>query len=226
MRRPKVIFLDVNETLLDLGPLKKSVGEALNGKDDLLPLWFTMMLQYSLVATVADRYEHFTVIGAAALQMVASNHDIQLTTEQADKAIEPIRSLPPHPDVEPAMKSLVDAGFKLVTLTNSSSYGVAEQMKNSGLGKYVQEQLSVEQIGIYKPDSHVYRWAARKMKEDIGDCMLVAAHGWDIAGALWAGMRGAFLARKGHQLYPLAPEPELNTPTFKETAEALIKMES
>ena len=131
--RPKVIFLDVNETLLDLGPLKESVGAALGGKKELLPLWFTTMLQYSLVNTVADRYEHFTTIGAATLRMVAKNHGIELTEEQSDEAIAPIRSLAPHEDVEPAMAALSKAGFKLVTLTNSSSSGVEQQMENSGL---------------------------------------------------------------------------------------------
>jgi len=81
-RRPKVLFLDVNETLLDLGPLKKSVGAVLGGKKELLSLWFTTMLQYSLVNTVADRYEHFTVIGSAALQMGASNHGITISLDK------------------------------------------------------------------------------------------------------------------------------------------------
>jgi len=53
MARPEVIFFDVNETLLDLTPLKESVGETLGGRPELAPLWFTTLLQYSLVATVA-----------------------------------------------------------------------------------------------------------------------------------------------------------------------------
>ena len=222
--RPKIVFLDVNETLLDLGPLKESVGAALGGKKELLPLWFTTMLQYSLVNTVVDRYEHFTKIGAATLRMVAKNQGIELTTEQADKAIEPIRSLSPHPDVEPAMDALSKAGFKLVTLTNSSAFGVEQQMKNSGLQEHLTERLSVEAVGYFKPHPHVYRWAARKMEVDVSECMLIAAHGWDIAGALWAGMRGAFLSRPGHQLYPLAPEPEINEADLKSAADKLIAM--
>ena len=222
--RPKILFLDVNETLLDLGPLKESVGAALGGKKELLPLWFTTMLQYSLVNTVADRYEHFTKIGSATLRMVAKNQGIDLSAEQADKAIEPIRSLAPHPDVEPAMAALSDAGFKLVTLTNSSSLGVEQQMKNSDLQKHLAERLSVEEVGYFKPHPHVYRWAARKMKVDVSECMLIAAHGWDIAGALWAGMRGAFLSRPGHQLYPLAPEPEINEADLKLAADRLVAL--
>ena len=42
--RPKILFFDVNETLLDLTTMNESVGKALNGKKELLPLWFTTML--------------------------------------------------------------------------------------------------------------------------------------------------------------------------------------
>jgi 2-haloacid dehalogenase len=52
MKRRKLLFFDVNETLLDLSAMKTSVAQALDGRADLLPLWFTTMLQYSLVATV------------------------------------------------------------------------------------------------------------------------------------------------------------------------------
>jgi 2-haloacid dehalogenase len=73
MERPKVILFDVNETLLDLRPLKESIGKALGGRPDLAPIWFTTMLQYSMVTTLADRYSDFAEIGAACLQMVARN---------------------------------------------------------------------------------------------------------------------------------------------------------
>ncbi len=106
-KRPGILFFDVNETLLDLGAMKASVAKALGGRDDLLPLWFTTMLQYSLVATVGDNYQDFGVIGAATLVMVARNLGIPLSEEDARKAIlDPIASLPPHPDVLPALEQL------------------------------------------------------------------------------------------------------------------------
>ena len=50
--RPKVLFFDVNETILDLAPLKENLTKLLNNKKELVALWFTTMLQYSLVNTV------------------------------------------------------------------------------------------------------------------------------------------------------------------------------
>ena len=52
MPKPKVIIFDVNETLLDLAPLRISVGQALEGHEEFLSLWFSTMLHYSLVETL------------------------------------------------------------------------------------------------------------------------------------------------------------------------------
>lgn len=67
MPKPKIIIFDVNETLLDLAPLKTSVGKALGGREEFLPLWFTTMLHYSLVETLSGSYHSFGDIGSAAL---------------------------------------------------------------------------------------------------------------------------------------------------------------
>lgn len=222
--RPKCLFFDVNETLLDLDAMKASVAHALGGRPDLLPLWFTTMLQHSLVATVGDHYDDFGVIGAATLQMVARNAGIELTDETAKQAIAPIRSLPPHPDVKPALEQLKQAGFRMVTLTNSSQAGVDTQMKNAGLTDLFETRLSIEELQMFKPHSHVYKWAARKMQVPPEDCMLIAAHGWDIAGALWAGWRGAFVSRPGAQLYPLAKQPEIIEPDMQRVAGQLLQL--
>ncbi|WP_281846895.1 haloacid dehalogenase type II [Olleya namhaensis] len=209
-QRPKVLFFDVNETLLDLTAMKDSVGQVLGGRKDLLSLWFTTMLQYSLVSTVGNQYNDFGIIGAAALQMVAANNGITLTEAQAKASIlGPIRSLPAYPEVKASLQKLKDADYKLVSFTNSSNKGVETQFKNSGLLNYFDERLSVEDIGKFKPHVDTYIWAARKMQIKPEECLLVAAHGWDIAGALWANWRGAFISRPGAQLYPLAEKPEI-----------------
>ncbi|SHJ48837.1 2-haloacid dehalogenase [Reichenbachiella agariperforans] len=223
--RPKVLFFDVNETLLDLTAMKKSVGKALGDRSDLLPLWFTTMLQYSLVSTVGRQYNDFGLIGAAALQMVAANHDISISESEAKEAIlTPIRSLPAHTEVKAALKQLKDAGYKLVSFTNSSNKGVSTQFQNAGLTEFFEERLSVEDIGKFKPHADAYDWAARKMGVKPEECMLIAAHGWDIAGALWANWRGAFIGRPGAQLYPLAPKPEIAVSNLTLVAQQLVAL--
>jgi 2-haloacid dehalogenase len=222
--RTKVILFDVNETLLDLGPLQESVGRALGGRPELLTLWFTTMLQYSLVSTVADRYRDFGEIGAACLRMVAKNHGAELGEDAARRALAPMRTLPPHPDVAPALARLGEAAYRLATLTNSSNAAAVEQMRNSGLGRFFERSMSVEDVGLYKPHSHVYRWAAGRMDADVSECLLVAAHGWDVAGAAWAGMRTAFVARPGQQTFPLAPPPDISIRTLAELPDQMARL--
>ncbi|MEO9476790.1 MAG: haloacid dehalogenase type II [Cyclobacteriaceae bacterium] len=224
-KRPKVLFFDVNETLLDLTAMKTSVGNLLGGRSELLPLWFTTMLQYSLVSTVGRQYNDFGIIGSAALQMVAANNGIKVTEKEAQEAIlGPIRSLPAHPEVKSALQALKDAEYKMVSFTNSSNKGVQTQFENAGLTEYFEERLSIEDMGKFKPHTDAYDWAARKMGVQPSECLLVAAHGWDIAGAIWAGWRGAFISRPGAQLYPLAPIPEINETDLTLTAKKLIAL--
>lgn len=222
--RPKVLFFDVNETLLDLTQMKTKVGEALNGREDLLSLWFTTMLQYSLVTTASGQYEHFGYVGAAALQMVAANNAISISEEEARNIIvNSLRGLPAHPEVKEALSQLKKDGYKLVSFTNSSNEGVKKQFESAGLTEYFEERLSVEDIGKFKPFTDTYTWAARKMGVKPEECMLIAAHGWDVAGAVWAGWRAAFISRPGQQLFPLAPRTEIVESDLKKVAQLLVK---
>ena len=225
MPRPKMLFFDVNETLLDLNAMKTVIGDALGSRPDLLPLWFTTMLHYSLVVTLTDQYKDFGELGVAALTMVARNHGITLSPETAKEAVSTIRSLPAHPDVRPALEELKREGFRMVTLTNSSQAAVDAQIQNAGLTDLFEQRLSVQEVQLFKPHSHVYRWAAHKLGLAPEECMLVAAHGWDVAGAIWADCRAAFISRPGSQLFPLGPVPEIVEPDLRSAAKRLIAMD-
>ncbi|QXP70193.1 haloacid dehalogenase type II [Polaribacter sp. R2A056_3_33] len=221
--KPKVLFFDVNETLLDLTKMKKQVGDALGGKDELLPLWFTTMLQYSLVTSASGDYKPFGQIGAAALQMVAANNGITISEENAREVIvNAMQNLPPHPEVKEALLQLKQAGYKLVAFTNSSTEGLKNQFENAGLTDFFDEQLSVEETGKFKPFTETYLWGASKMDVNPEECMLIAAHGWDVYGAMSAGLRAAFVARPGQQLFPLAPKTEIIENDLKKVADILV----
>ncbi|MBA3774429.1 MAG: haloacid dehalogenase type II [Ramlibacter sp.] len=218
--RPRVLLFDVNETLLDIGPLKEKVGDLLQDPS-AGTLWFTTMLQYSLAMTVSSQYAALGEIGAATLQMLARNSDIALSKEDAQAVLAGLRTLDAHPDVAPALQRLRGAGFRMATLTNSPPAGVQAQTRHAGIDAFFEKQLTVESVGRFKPDRSVYEWAAREMGVAPADCMLVAAHGWDVAGAQWAGMRSAFIAREGQQKFPLAEPPEIDVADLSKLAEKL-----
>ncbi|TYK67448.1 haloacid dehalogenase type II [Colwellia echini] len=208
--KPKIIFFDVNETLLDLGNVAKSVSAALGGRDELVPYWFTTMLHYSLVGNVTGQYNSFGEIGIASLEMIAEQKNITLTHEQAKTAVlTPFRDLAPHTEVVEGLKRLRALGYTLITLTNSSDAGIAAQLKNAQLAEYFDGSLTVQTLQIFKPDLRVYQWAQQTMNIKPEEAMLVAAHAWDIAGAERAGWQTAFIMRPGKAPYPLAEKPNL-----------------
>lgn len=221
--KPKVIFFDVNETLLDITAMKKQIATVLEGKDHLLSLWFTTMLHYSLVMSASKQYKPFGHIGAAALQMVAANHGITISEEKARAVVvKSMQNLPPHPEVKEALSTLKKAGYRLVALTNSSKESLEKKFENVGLTHYFDELLSIESVEKFKPFTETYTWAAAQMNTKPEECMLIAAHGWDVAGALWAGWRAAFVSRPGQQLFPLAPKTEIAAADLKKIASILI----
>ncbi len=224
LAKPKVIVFDVNETLLNLEQMRSSVGAALNGQSELLPLWFSTMLHHSLVSTVSNDHHDFGDIGVAALMMVASNNQISITKEQAKQAIvPPLLSLPAHPDVKKGLTQLNQQGFKLVSFTNSSNKGVKAQFEHAGLTDYFASRYSVEDIKIYKPDLRAYQWLLDKLGVEPTEALMVAAHGWDVAGAKEAGMQTAFIARPGKALYPLAKQPDYQVNNLEELAALLAQ---
>lgn len=224
--KPKVIFFDVNETLLDLESMGTSVGKALGGRDDLLPIWFSTMLHHSLVDSATERYHDFGSIGVAALLMVAEINNIELSDDDARTAIAtPLMSLPPHPDVKAGLQRLKDQGYTLVSLTNSSNLGVKTQFENAGLTSYFDRRLSTEDIEVYKPHLETYAWALKEMDIEPQEALMVAAHGWDIAGAKAAGLQAAFISRPGKVLYPLAIAPDYVVSDLNELSDTLEAIE-
>ncbi|AQS39893.1 2-haloalkanoic acid dehalogenase, type II [Shewanella psychrophila] len=206
---PKVIFFDVNETLLDLDNVAKSVTQALEGRDDLVNSWFTTMLHYSLVSNAIGEYHHFGDIGVAALQLVAKQNGIALSQSEANQAIQaPFRDLQPHLDVIKGLKQLQAQGIKLVTLTNSSDAGIESQLKNAHLTQYFDDSLTVQHLQVFKPDLRVYRWALEQMQVEADEAMLIAAHTWDIAGAAKVGMQTGFIQRPGQYQFALAEKAD------------------
>jgi 2-haloacid dehalogenase len=76
--------------------------------------------------------------------MVACNHGVTVSQEAARNAVSAIRSLSPHPDVASALDQLKQAGFRMVTFTNSSQAAVDAQIKNAQLTEMFEARLSIE----------------------------------------------------------------------------------
>ena len=97
------------------------------------------------------------------------------------------------------------------------------QLEHAGLAKYFEQTFSIDEIKKYKPALETYQYAAKALGVDTEDMLMVAAHGWDLAGASIAGMQTAFIERKGQALYSLASEPEYTGKDLVQIANAIIK---
>ena len=219
LNRPVVVF-DVNETLLDLSALGPSFSNVL--PVELMPLWFARMLFSSAVSSMSGSYATFDVHGVDALIATAVTAGMEISQEEATDVVEGMRSLPPHPDVIPALSSLVEGGARLMTLTNSSSKVVTDQISNAGLGQFFERLLSVDGVGVFKPAPEVYEYAAAEAGVAIHEICLVAAHAWDVTGAIRAGASAAFVARAGARLGITSETPEIVGKDLLEVAAALV----
>jgi 2-haloacid dehalogenase len=220
LKTPFVLF-DVNETLLDMEPLKKKVNKLLNSEYGFR-IWFGMLLHYSLVDNCTDRYHDFSEIGRATLEMAAHALEADIKAEDIKEAMATMRELKAYPDVNEGLELLKDAGFRLATLTNSPPESLTKQLEYAGIKNYFEATLSVDSIRKYKPSGESYHYAAETLGTKPGDITMVAAHGWDIAGAMGAGLMAAFVERKGQALYPLSPKPLITGATVLEVAKQII----
>ncbi|GAB3164365.1 haloacid dehalogenase type II [Telluribacter humicola] len=223
LTKPKLLLFDVNETLLDLSEMKSRMNETI-GNEFAFTHWFTLMLQYSLIDTVTNQYHSFGEIGHATFEMVEDIYGNKIPDEEAQELLGMIRQLPPHPDVEPGLTMLRDAGFQLVALTNGADEALEQQMESSGLAGYFDFLFSVDSVKKYKPAPDPYRYVLNALGAKPSEAMLIAAHGWDITGAVRAGLQAGFIARSGKTLYPLAPEPQLVGVSLVDLAEKLIRL--
>ncbi len=222
--RRRVLVFDVNETMLDITALEPHFARAF-GEAGVLREWFSTLLLYANVVSLAGPYADFGALAGAALDMVAQARGTRLTAEDRDRILSATRALPAHPDVRPALERLRQEGFRMVTLTNSAPAAVAQQMKHAGLADLFEASFSVDAVKRYKPAPEPYRYAAEKLGVDTGDLRLVAAHAWDIVGAMQAGCAGAFVARPGKVLYPLGPQPDIVVPDFRALPDQILARE-
>lgn len=215
------IVFDVNETLLDLSALDGLFATHF-GDASVRRLWFAQVLQSALVSTVLKEYQDFGVMAAAALEIVAARSDIALSKDASREILGGMRVLPAHPEALGALRRLKNFGYRLATLTNSSTTMVEAQLASSGLADLFDATLSVDRVRQFKPARAVYEMAARELSEDTCDLWLVAAHNWDTTGALSAGWKAAFVQRSGMVLGPLDKTPQIVGKDLGEVSDKLI----
>jgi 2-haloacid dehalogenase len=191
----------------------------------VLTEWFGTVLRLAFVATITGEYHDFSAIQGASLQMIAEREGVELSEDARSAVAEGVRRLPPHPEVAEGLSLLKRAGRRLITLTNSPPAVLEEQLTNAGLADFFEQRLSIDAVGRFKPAPEAYRHAADTLGVPVSDLLVVAAHDWDIAGAMRAGCEAAFVARPGKLLSPLQEKPRVIGPDLVAVAREIERLE-
>lgn len=118
-----------------------------------------------------------------------------LDESRAGEVLDGLAELPPYDDAEAALATARDAGLTVALLTNGGEANTRKLLETAGLDRYVDAAISVEEVRRYKPAPEPYRHAANRLGAELNDVYLVAAHGWDVVGALNAGLRAVWVDR-------------------------------
>ncbi|OBJ20853.1 haloacid dehalogenase type II [Mycobacterium colombiense] len=223
MATPSVLVFDVNETLLDIESIAPLFGE-LFGDERMLREWFAQLVMYSMSITLAGNYVTFPVLGQGVLRMLGDIYQVNLTENDAERLKTALLTMPAHPDVADGLAALRDNGFRLVSLSNSPpNPDGPTALQHSGLAGFFEHQLSVDARGVFKPSPAVYRYACETLGVAPADCMMVAAHVWDIIGAQNVGFGGALITRRGNAPLPVdgLPQPNVVAKDLRGLAERL-----
>jgi 2-haloacid dehalogenase len=219
----RVCVFDVNETLLDMAALDPLFERAF-GDPGVRRLWFNQMLQSAFVGVITDAYATFGEAADAALRMTEERKEVEVSDEYRREILGGLRDLPPHPEVPESLDRLREAGFRLATLTNSTQEVAEAQIENARLTNRFEQILSADTAKRLKPAPAPYRMAARSLQIPDRGLRLVAAHAWDVAGALRAGCAAAFVARQPFD--PLVEKPDVVGADLAEVADAIIAAET
>jgi 2-haloacid dehalogenase len=217
------VIFDVNETMLDLGALDPLFTEWFDDPAARKE-WFAQTLHLAMTLAATRTFKSFSDVGAAALEEVARRRGISLSDDATTRLREFVLRLPAHSDVELSLRALRDAGFTIAALSNNPLPVVSEQLRHVGLSPVFAEIMSVDEAGALKPAPEVYQFAAARLSLPPESIWMVAAHGWDIAGAKRNGMRVAFVARPGQSPDPFAP-PEIIGDDLVSLARAILAAE-
>lgn len=205
--RPRLCLFDAYGTLFDLTSVVRREAERLGPRaGELLALWRRKQLEYSWLRSLMGKHAPFDVVTAEALRFALASLGI------ADAALEAAllgsyARVAAYPDAAATVAALGRAGIDCGILSNGTPAMLRSALEASGLASAFAPVLSVEAVGVYKPDPRVYAMAASATGVPREETVFVSANGWDVAGASSFGLRVVWLNRDGAPREGLPGEP-------------------
>jgi len=220
--RPSVVAFDVMETLFSLDGIRSRLDAA--GLPDTLDAWFGRLLRDGMALSLAGSYASFSQVAAAALEVIMAQRGMAPSPEGVERVMAGFAALEPQPDVVPALEALDDAGIRIIALTNGGADSTTGLMERTGLGKFFERVVSVDEVRSWKPGPQPYRHAAALSAVVPASMALVAVHGWDVHGARAAGLVTGWASRLECRWPASMKRPDVTGDSLPDVVDGLLAL--
>jgi 2-haloacid dehalogenase len=204
----RAVVFDAYGTLLDVTSASASARQALGARWPLFTeLWRRKQLEYSWLRVAMRRHADFWKVTADALDFALESLGVE-SPGLKERLLDAYERLEPFADAAPALQRLRAAGLKTAILSNGTPRMLAAATRHAGLDGLLDQLLSVEEAGVFKPDAAVYRLASDRLGVWPGELLFVSSNGWDVHGAKVAGLPVAWCNRTGQPRERLPETPD------------------
>jgi len=214
---PRTIFFDVNETLSDPGSMAQLFSSM--GVSGATPTtWLAATLRDGFALSTTTGARPFAEVARASLTaLLTAEDDLSCTVDDGvGQAMSAFTSLPVHDDVVEGVRGLASAGHRLVALSNGTAEYAEDLLGRAGVADRFDAFLSVEAVGVWKPDRRTYEYALTTTATAADDATLVAAHPWDLHGARAAGLGTVHVDRSGTVWPTVFSDPDIRVRALTE----------
>ena len=181
MKNIKAIIFDAYGTLFDVNSAAEKCKDKIGDKwEAFANFWRITQLEYTWLRSLMKRHKNFWQVTEDSLDksMKVFNIDPSMKNELLNL----YKVLSPFKEVPETLKTLKEKKFKLAILSNGTSSLLNELVRSNNLEDFFDDLFSIEEVGIYKPDSKVYDLPIQKYKIEKNEVAFLSANTWDVSG--------------------------------------------
>jgi len=181
MKNVKAIIFDAYGTLFDVNSAAEKCKDKIGDKwEGFANYWRTTQLEYTWLRSLMKRHKNFWQITEDSLDksMNAFNIDKSMRNELLDL----YKTLNTFPEVKDVLKKLKEKNYKLAILSNGTPSLLNELVKSNNIENIFDDIFSIEDVGVYKPDSRVYDIPTKKYQLQKNEIAFLSANTWDVSG--------------------------------------------
>ncbi len=169
--------------------------------------WRLKQLQYSWLRAVADAHCDFWDVTQDGLDWALEAVGLQGDAPLRQRLLDLYWELQAYPEVPEMLKALKEGGMKTAILSNGSPPMLEGAVQSAGIGDVLDDVLSVESVGVFKPHASVYDLVQNRFGCARDEVLFVSSNGWDAAGASGYGFVTAWVNRVGEPMDRLPWKP-------------------